>query len=115
MSIRKLILRALAASNEPYTEADVLRELASGEAKAFVEDDSILILNLHEVNGERSVHCWLGAGDLQVIRDVLVPRSEGWARSQGCTRATFEGRRGWVRALKDAGYSEQSVVVGKAL
>lgn len=115
MTLRELIEKAIEPSHEPYTVEEVAAELASERSTLFVEGESILICQLINHNDAITGHCWLGAGDMETIKSELIPRAEAWAKANGATRATIDGRRGWVRALKDMGFKEESVTLGKVL
>ena len=116
MNVGELIREAIAKSPEPYTEAEVLESVSTGYAKMFKADDSIMILTLQEHgDGSRSAHCWMASGKLDTIKNELMPQAEKWAKDNGCNRATIEGRRGWARVLRDAGYREETVTLGKQL
>ena len=113
--IAELIQAAIDQSNENYTLIEVLEEITSGRAALFVEGESVLVAKLYGRNGQITAHGWLGAGNLDELTDKTMPRAEEWARGQGASRMTVDGRRGWVRALHKGGFKEEMVTVGKSL
>jgi hypothetical protein len=65
--------------------------------------------------GAHVIHGLVAAGELEEIRDVLIPRAEAWARLAGCQMAVIESRPGWAKALKASGYEPHQVAVRKDL
>lgn len=113
--LRRLIQRAIDRAYEPYTLDEVADEIESGRSTIFIGERSALICQLQSHNGVISGHGWLAAGDLDELCYTLGPMAEDWARQNGATSVTIDGRRGWVRALARTGYKEQSVTVRKVL
>lgn len=111
--IAELVQSAIDQSNEDYQLLEVLEEIVSGRSVLFQGERSILVANLHKHNETLTAHGWLGAGDLDELTTHIMPQAQAWATAQGATRMTITGRRGWVRALKNGGFSEESVTVGK--
>lgn len=63
---------------------------------------------------EPYVLVWLGGGDLDELM-ALRPGVEAWARAQGAQAARINGRRGWTRALRSAGFAPSDGELRKAL
>lgn len=110
-----LIRAAIEQTYEPYTVEEVVTEIREGRSALFAGESSVMVCTLHRHNDEITGHVWLAGGDLEELRDVLRPQAEEWARANGAAYATIDGRRGWVRALKEHGFKEVSVTVRKAL
>lgn len=110
-----LIQSAIDESYENFTTQEVIAEIEAGRSALFAGRDSFMVATLHRHHDELTGHAWLGGGDLDELRDVIRPQSEAWAKENGARYATIEGRRGWVRALKQDGYREVSVTVRKTL
>lgn len=53
-------------------------------------------------------------GGLAAVRKA-IPQIEAFGKRHGCTTGGGTGRRGWVRALKDLGYTESETSVEKVL
>lgn len=115
MDAVKLIEAAVAQSHEPYAVDEVLREIDEGRSVPFIGERSILIANLQAHHDVITAHGWLGGGDMAELVTRIRPASERWAKAEGAAYATIDGRRGWVRALRDHGYDEVSVTMRKAL
>jgi hypothetical protein len=110
-----LIRAAIEQTYEPYTVEEVVAEIEKGHATLFAGETSVMVCTMHRHNDEMSGHVWLAGGDLEELRDVLRPQAEEWARANGAAYATIDGRRGWVRTLKEHGFEEVSVTVRKML
>jgi hypothetical protein len=65
-------------------------------------------------NGERAIQVTWATGELQELLGMAAG-VEAWARLQGCSHALVEGRPGWKRPLKVAGYAPWSETLHKAL
>jgi hypothetical protein len=61
------------------------------------------------------IHGLVAAGDVQVIRDELIPAAEAWAKSVGAIGAVIESRPAWAKILKERGYEPHQVSVRKDL
>jgi hypothetical protein len=100
-----LIRKAIERSDEHIAESRLLGEVLSGRATVFSGDQSVMICTLHEHEcGKREGHVWLAAGSLDEIRGPLREQAEMWAKMNGATTATVDGRAGWKRALKSIGF-----------
>ncbi len=51
---------------------------------------------------------------MDVWLDKLLEALDTLARSQGCKSVHFEGRRGWIRALREKGFTVKSVIMERA-
>lgn len=89
---------ALGYTGGSHTLADVRRELAEGKLQLWEAPRSFVLTRLHEhPTGKRDAHVFC-AGGVPAEIHAMQPILEAWARSQGCTRMTALGRRGWERA-----------------
>lgn len=62
----------------------------------------------------KALNAWLIAGDGAEI-ERMRPHIEAWAKSQGCDEIGGNGRKGWIRRLKSAGYRPVADAVVKEL
>lgn len=114
---RPWLTAALHATTRPlYTISDVETDLAANEARLWIGERSCILTKVNDYasTGERVLEIWLGGGDLAEIREA-IPTLEDWARRAGCTQATIDGRRGWLRTLAPFGFREYTTVVRKIL
>ncbi|MED5549876.1 MAG: hypothetical protein VX529_11015 [Pseudomonadota bacterium] len=109
----ELIQSAINQSKEGYTLEEVLTEIVEGRSVLLTSENALLVAKLYGRHGRITAHGWLGAGSLTELIDEIMPQAEAWARRQGASRMTVDGRRGWARALRDSGFEEESVTVGK--
>jgi hypothetical protein len=66
-------------------------------------DRCAFVTEVLETPDGRTLHIWLGGGDLKEMAAHQETLAE-WARAAGCRYATINGRRGWMRALR--GFSD---------
>jgi len=90
---------------EDGTEGELVAEIVAGRAQLWTGARSAMVTRLLAAPARRCIHAWLAGGDLDEIL-ALVPGMEAWARTQGCTHATVNGRPGWRRALASQGYRQ---------
>lgn len=65
--------------------------------------------------GERPVlNIWLAGGDMTELMEMLRAGEE-FAKTLGCVAVRVEGRRGWVRQLREYGYEPIAYTVEKEL
>lgn len=115
MDVDSLLRAVIDQSYQPYTLEEVRHEIEAGRSELFRGDQSVMVCRLSQHHDEITGHCWLAAGDMDELREVLAPRAEFWARMNGASYATIDGRKGWARALKDIGFEEVSVTLRKRL
>lgn len=84
------------------TEDELLNELLLSRAQLWRGERSAMVTQL-VTDDEPYMLVWKGGGSL---RDLLAmqPGVEAWARQQGARSVWINGRRGWSRALRRAGY-----------
>lgn len=89
-------------------------EILAGRAQLWSGDRYGMVTQLVLMTDERKIHVWLCGG---CLREVLAvrPTIESWARQQGATAATLDGRAGWTRVLRPFGYRMAEGELRKAL
>jgi hypothetical protein len=97
-----------------HTVSDLLREVAAGEAQLWQNEDAILVTQVVEEPRRKVLHFWVAAGDLDACVE-MSRRVMEWGRSVGCDYATLTGRKGWLRALADEGWSYEFTVMGRPI
>lgn len=94
---------------------DIEAALARGEAVLWPGERCALVSEFVSYpSGERASQVMSAGGDLDEILS-MVPGMEAFARLNGCAVSTVEGRRGWERVLKPAGYEFLSIKLRKTL
>lgn len=95
--------------------SDIEEQLAKGEAVLWPGQKCAIVSEFVTYpNGERLSQVMSAGGDLGEI-EAMVPGMEAFARLNGCSQSTVQGRRGWERVLKRQGYEFLSVTLKKAL
>ncbi len=80
----------------------------------WATDDAAMLTELRRYpTGAVEIHGLVAAGDLDSIRDELIPKAENWAKRAGCIAAVIESRPGWAKAMKSAGYAVHQVAIRK--
>jgi hypothetical protein len=94
---------------------DIEAALARGEAVLWPGERCALVSEFVSYpSGERASQVMSAGGDLDEILS-MIPGMEAFARLNGCAVSTVEGRRGWERVLKAAGYEFLSIKLRKTL
>lgn len=101
--------KALQMAGGTHTIADVGAFIREGKAQLWYNEDGMIVTEIEFYPRDRVLNFWLAAGEKDGVLDLLDDIYE-WARSVGCTRATFTGRKGWARILADDGWESSSLV-----
>lgn len=96
-----------------HTEEQLLEELASGRAQIWGARDGAIVTQLVQAE-EPLVMIWLGGGEMRALMD-LQPGLEAWGRAQGAKALWINGRKGWARALRRAGFEPVGEELRRAL
>ena len=92
------------------------RLVVRNRAKCWVGKRSAMLTGMRKApSGATVIHGLIAAGEMDEIRNDLIPRAEEWARGQGCRYAIIESRAGWARALRAQGYETHQVTLRKEL
>lgn len=87
----------------------------SGDAQFWAYGDSAMLTVVRDYeSGLRELYVWLSCGSLDGLR-ALTPFVERHAKAIGATRLAMEGRRGWVRPLREEGWWQSDVIMRKEL
>ena len=108
--------RALALSGTHRPE-DVAEGVACGRFQEWTNDgDTVVITEVLETPLRRTLNFFLAEGSMPELQ-AMIPPILDWARMHGCTHASLTGRKGWSRVawMKESGWTEEGVVMGRAL
>lgn len=97
---------ALEYAGGSHTIEDVERGILAGRFALVPLERSALVLERVDYPQYRALHVFLAGGELSEIKAYFDHQLPEIARANGCKKMTISGRRGWVRALKDIGFSE---------
>lgn len=107
--------KALDLAGNTHTLYDVVEQIQRGDAQLWTQDEALIVTEVLQYPQRKAVRFWLATGELlDCIR--LSRQIVKWAKNEGCSLAIIEGRRGWVRALRDEeGWTEKMTVLTREL
>jgi len=108
------LMAALSHGGDTYSLADVIHELDRGHAQLWRNGDAVVVTQVNDTPQRKVLHFWIATGKLEEVIALSEVAIE-WGKAQGCDLATLSGRRGWVKALADHGWSEQLTVMGREI
>ena len=107
---RRFIEDALKQGWQGHTYDDVCRGVAAEEMQAWKSEHAIIITQVIVFPQYKQLYVFLAGGNLAEL-EALSPEVEQWAKTQGCTHATFIGRPGWQRTyLARTGWRQEPVI-----
>lgn len=91
-------------------------QVANGAIRVLGNDKAVILFEFKRYpTGWLALEGMAAAGDLQEIRDVLIPQAENIARGMKCGSAHIVSREGWGKALKSQGYEPYQFGIVKYL
>jgi len=109
---RPAFLEAIDQSLYPARWLDGL--VAQEAVQLWRSDNAAALTELRPYpSGALDLHGLVAAGDIQEVRDILVPQAEAWARAIGCVGFSIESRPGWAKLLKNKGFEPHQLTVRK--
>lgn len=93
------LIDALDRSPPTHTIDDVRTAVMRGEAKLWAGRNAAAVTQIEVHPQLKALSVWLAGGDLEELRDEMLPQAEVFAREQGCRYVAVTGRQGWARAL----------------
>ena len=86
---------------------DICDGVMNGNMTLLSSDTAALVCVVQSAPLASLLHVFLAGGELNGVR-AMLPRLEALAEQLGCRDITLSGRRGWVKALEDLGFTEAS-------
>lgn len=112
---RSYIKAALEHSHGSHTFEDVVDAVAAGQLQFWPGKESVILTELIAYPQYKQLHFFVAGGNLAELM-AMVPLVEEWGKSQGCTRASLVGRKGWERTfLSRTGWGQALIVMEKQL
>jgi hypothetical protein len=107
---RAHIQSALRHAGDTHSVDDVGAMIAAGHAQLWPGPASLIVSEIVVEPRSKTLHFFIAAG---VMAEVLALSHIvlDWGRMQGCARATFAGRPGWVRVLAKSGWTPKPLVI----
>lgn len=93
---------------------DIVEGVTSRKYQFWPGERSCMITEVLGYPHRRGVHVFLAGGDLEEILDMEKSLSV-WAKTVGADHMSLTGRKGWVKALKDAGWGHPMTVLTKEI
>lgn len=103
---RKHIEPALAYSGGTHDWQDIVEGVASSKMQLWCNEDAAAITELVCYPRKKVLNVFLAGGDMTQLLEMLES-AKAWAKLEGCDGIMMSGRRGWLRVLKDHGWSDQ--------
>lgn len=96
------IKEAMERSFDVDTFQELGHAISRGEVQVWGGEDALIITQLFD-NPRPHIHGWIATGKmaavLELTEDILA-----WAHANGIKEATINGRKGWLRVLKERGW-----------
>lgn len=117
--VRPLLLPAIRYGHGKYRIEDVFKQLTAKTAMLWVAQrgEKIIFAMVTKVNlypQSKTLTVFIGGGDLDGML-ALREEVEDYSLQIGCDAIECHGRPGWVRVMKQFGYTDTSMIVRKSL
>ena len=109
---RPWIEAALVHANGTHIWADIVAMIETGRVQLWPAPDGCIVSEVVEYPRKRVLNVFLGGGSLEQLADMHGDVI-AWAKVQGCTAATIQGRKGWERAFKPYGWQHTHTTLTK--
>lgn len=87
-------------------------QVFNGAIRVLGNDNAVILFEFKRYpTGWLELQGLAAAGDLETIKDELIPAAEEVAKGMGCGSAQIESRAGWVKLLKD--YEVHQITIKK--
>ena len=101
---------ALDKNENLNTWEEVVEGLASGHMQFWPKPKGCIITQIVLYHDRKALHIFLAGGDLSEITEMTEDVMD-WAKYQGCSFATFDGRMGWKKPLEKLGWKQNSITM----
>jgi hypothetical protein len=111
---REMLERALEFAGGTHLFEDIVQAVDEGRMHFWPAEKSCVVTEVVCYPRARAIHIFLAAGDLMEIKDMDETFQE-FGRALDAKFITLSGRKGWVKALDDLGYSVSHVSLYKEI
>ena len=94
---------------------DIIQMLLDGNAQLWSTEDGCIVTCVTTFPKTRIVQIWLMGGDFEQVVSEHEAALVDWATSIGACLLYVQGRKGWLRRLKDRGYQQNQVILSLEL
>ena len=115
LRVEPLINRALAKGSGTHTYDDIAEDIIKGTSQLWTSTESCMVTQVIDFPQKRMLHIMIGAGKLDELLEMVEERLIPFAKEHECDYMTLNGRKGWRKALKDTGWSEDYVSLYRGL
>ena len=113
--LRHHVAAALEYSGGSHAVEDIADGIRQGNFQFWPAERSVIVTEIIVYPRLKDLHFFLAGGDLDELR-LMQPIIESWGKSEGCSRVSLAGRKGWERSfLRDRGYEPKWFVMCKDL
>lgn len=105
---RGWITKALEKSGSLNTWEEVVDGVSSGLMQLWADESGCIVTEIVLYPNTKALHVFLAGGELSGILQMTENVKE-WAKLQGCSFASFDGRFGWQKPLEKIGWKPHSI------
>jgi len=109
---RPWIEAALEHGHGGHTFDDVASMILTGRLQLWPAERGCLVTEIVVYPRCKVLNVFLGGGEIDQLADMHGDVI-AWAKAQGCTMATIQGRKGWERAFAKYGWKHAHTVLTK--
>jgi hypothetical protein len=107
---RPWIEAAIKRSGDLNTWDEVCVGIRSGKMQLWPAERGCIITEIVVYHNTNALHVFLAGGELDEILQMTENVKE-WAKLQGCSFASFDGRLGWQKPLEKIGWKPHSITM----
>lgn len=97
-----------------FTVDEIYKQCASVQKLFFDNDEAFIVVNVVEYPRDRHIHLMLAGGTIEGLFK-LEPILHNFAMQIGATKATVIVRKGFVKALKEHGWTAPFIYMEKEI
>jgi len=107
---RPWIEAALKRSGHLNTWDEVVKGIRDGRMQLWPAERGCIVTEIVVYHHTKALHVFLAGGELDEILQMTENVKE-WAKLQGCSFASFDGRFGWQKPLEKIGWKPHSITM----
>jgi hypothetical protein len=101
---------ALERSGGLNTWDEIANGIAKGKMQLWPAERGCIVTEIVIYHHTKALHVFLAGGELDEILQMTENVKE-WAKLQGCSFASFDGRLGWQKPLEKVGWKPHSITM----